>query len=106
MIVVRYATLVALVIWLGAMAAEQFGDLLHRVSLIPFACGGVMLVGLFVLKFMGPPPMAFVWRAGLALLMLAIALAAALVGPPETSTLLKRTNIGLGLVLLIWYARE
>jgi len=38
--------------------------------------------------------------------MLAIALAAALVGPPETSTLLKRTNIGLGLVLLIWYARE
>jgi hypothetical protein len=30
MIVVRYATLVALVIWLAAMVGEQFGDLLRR----------------------------------------------------------------------------
>jgi hypothetical protein len=106
MIVVRYATLVALVIWLGAMVGEQFGDLLHRVPLTPFACGGVVLVGLFVLKFMGPPPIAFVWRAGIALLMLALTLAAAFVAPHEASRVLMTTNIALGFVLLIWYVRE
>jgi len=106
MIVVRYATLVALVIWLGAMVGEQFGDVLRRVPLLPLACGGVVLVGLFVLKFMGPPPIAFVWRAGIALLMLALTLAAAFVAPREASSVLLTTNIALGFVLLIWYVRE
>jgi hypothetical protein len=106
MIVVRYATLVALVIWLGVMVGEQFGDLLHRIPLMPLACGGVVLVGLFVLKFMGPPPIAFVWRAGIALLMLALTLAAAFVAPREASSVLMTTNIALGFVLLIWYVRE
>ncbi|HEV8209708.1 MAG TPA: hypothetical protein VGP77_06285 [Vicinamibacterales bacterium] len=106
MIVVRYATLVALVIWLGAMVGEQFGDLLRRAPLLPLACGGVVLVGLFVLKFMGPPPIAFVWRAGIALLMLALTLAAAFVAPREASSVLLTTNIALGFVLLIWYVRE
>jgi len=106
MIVVRYVTLVALVIWLGAMAGDQFGDLLRRIPLIPFACGAVMLVGLFVMKFMGPPPIGFVLRAGIALLMLAIALSATVVVPRGASPLLMTTNIALGFVLLIWYVRE
>ena len=38
-IVVRYATLVALVIWLGAMVDERFGDVFRRAHLIPYACG-------------------------------------------------------------------
>jgi hypothetical protein len=65
-----------------------------------------VLVGLFVLKFMGPPPIAFVWRAGIALLMLALTLAAAFVAPREASSVLLTTNIALGFVLLIWYVRE
>jgi hypothetical protein len=106
MILVRYVTLAALVIWLGAMAGDQFGDLLRRVPLIPFACGAVMVVGLFVMKFMGPPPIGFVVRAGIAALMLAIALAAAFVAPRSASPLLMTANLGLGFVLLTWYVRE
>jgi len=106
MIVVRYVTLVALVIWLGAMAGDQFGDLLRRVPLIPFACGAVIVIGLFVMKFMGPPPIGFILRAAIAVLMLAIALAARFVAPRGASLLLTTANIGLGFVLLIWYVRE
>jgi hypothetical protein len=106
MIVVRYATLVALVIWIGAMVDQRFGDLFRRPQLITYACGGATLVGLFVLKFLGPPPIAFVLRAAIAVLMLAIAVAAALLGPRDLSNLLMTVNIGLGFVLLIWYVRE
>jgi hypothetical protein len=105
MILVRYATLVALVVWLGAMVDERFGDLFHRAHVIAAVCGAVTLVGLFVLKFMGPPPMAFVWRAGIAMLMMALALAAAFTAR-DASNLLLTVNIGLGFVLLVWYVRE
>lgn len=105
MILVRYATLVALVIWLGAMVDERFGDLFRRAHLIAYGCGAATVVGLFVVKFMGPPPIAFVLRAGIAVLMLAIAAAAPFVAG-DASQLLKTVNIALGFVLLIWYVRE
>ena len=105
MILVRYATLVALVIWLGAMVDERFGDLFRRAHLVAYACGAATVVGLFVLKFMGPPPIAFVLRAGIAILMLAIAFAAAFVAPAAADVLMT-VNIGLGFVLLFWYVRE
>ena len=105
MILVRYLTLVALVIWLGALVDERFGDLERRAHLLAYACGAVTVTGLFVLKFMGPPPIAFVVRAGIALLMLALALAAAFV-VRDLANLLLTIDIGLGLVLLIWYVRE
>ena len=106
MILVRYVTLVALVIWLGAMVDERYGALFHRAHLVTYVCGAATVAGLFVLKFLGPPPMAFVLRAGIAVLMLAIAVAAALVAPPDVANLLMTVNIGLGFVLLIWYVRE
>jgi hypothetical protein len=106
MIVVRYATLVALVIWLGAMVDERFGDFFRRPQLIGYSCGAATVVGLFVLKFLGPPPMAFVLRASITVLMLAIALVVAFVAPPAASHALMIVNIGLGFVLLIWYVRE
>ena len=106
MIVVRYATLVALVIWLGAMVDERYGDLFRRAHLLTYACGVTTVVGLFVLKFLGPPPIAFFMRAAIAVLMLAIAVTAALLGPRDLSSLLMTVNIGLGFVLLIWYVRE
>jgi hypothetical protein len=106
MILVRYATLVALVIWLGAMVDERYGDLFRRAHLLTYACGATTVVGLFVLKFLGPPPIAFVLRAGIAVAMLAIAVAAAFIAPRDASNLLMTINIGLGFILLIWYVRE
>ena len=105
MIVVRYVTLVALVIWLGALVDERFGDLVRRAHLLTYACGAVTVAGLFVLKFMGPPPRGFVIRAGITVLMLLLALATAFVAH-DTANLLLTVDIGLGLVLLIWYVRE
>jgi len=52
------------------------------------------------------PPIGFVLRSGIAVLMLAIALAARFVAPRGASPLLMTANIGLGFVLLIWYVRE
>lgn len=105
-IVVRYATLVALVIWLGAMMGARFGNLFQRVDLVTYACGTATVVGLFALKFLGPPPMAFVVRSGIAVLMVAIALGSTLLANRDPSALLMTADIGLGLVLLIWYVRE
>jgi hypothetical protein len=105
MILVRYATLVALVLWIGVMVDDRFGDLLRQAHLISYGCGAATVVGLFVLKFMGPPPAAFVLRAGIAILMLALLFAAAFVAR-DVSNLLLIVDIGLGLVLLFWYVRE
>jgi len=106
MIVVRYATLVALVLWLGAMINARVGNLFGRVDMLSYGCGLIMIVGLFVMKFMGPPPRAFVPRAAIAALMLLIAFASTLRTVGEISTVLMAVNIGLGLVLLYWYVRE
>jgi hypothetical protein len=105
-IVVRYVTLVALVIWLGAMVDERFGDVFHnRPHVIAYACGAVTVVGLVMLKFIGPPPIAFFLRAGIAVAMVALGGAAAFVSH-DASQLLMTVNLGLGLVLLLWYVRE
>jgi hypothetical protein len=106
MILVRYATLMALVLWLGAMINERFGNLFWRVDTVSYACGAVTIVGLFVMKFMGPPPHAFVPRAAIVVLMLLIAFASTLPAAGELSTTLMAVNIGLGLVMLYWYVRE
>ena len=73
MLPVRYVVLVALVVWLGGMVAALFGDWLRPLSLLTAACGGIILVGLFVMKFVGPPPRAFMLRVTIAAIMLAIA---------------------------------
>lgn len=106
MIVVRYATLVALVIWIGAMLDQRVGDVLRRPQLIAYACGATTVVGLFALKFLGPPPIAFVVRVGITVLMMILAAVASFIAPRDASNLLMTCNIGLGFVLLIWYVRE
>ena len=106
MIVVRYLTLAALVLWIGVMADVRFGDAIRAAPQLPYVCGAIVVAGLFALKFLGPPPLAFVWRAAIAVLMLAMALAAAFVAPPGTANLLHTVNLGLGCILLIWYVRE
>jgi uncharacterized membrane protein len=166
MLVVRYVALAALVVWLGGMvmlgvlvapstfqvlqssdpangrwlAGLVFGEVLRRFHWLSYICGGVLFVSLFVMKFVGPPPSAFVVRAGIVAAMLAVALYSGFVISPElertrpqaveatqaslvpqpdrdagrarfdrlhrTSTTLMTVNMCLGLVLLVWYARE
>lgn len=103
MVVVRYAALAALVVWLADMLPVVLGDALQRSS-VAFGCGGVVLVSLVVIKFVGPPPRAFFLRAGITGAMLMIALIAVM--RPDASALLLKANFGLALVLLFWYVRE
>ena len=106
MIVVRYATLAALVLWLGAMLGARFADLFRRVDLVIYVCGAATVIGLLVMKFVGPPPAGFIPRIAIAVLMLALSIGSARVFPREVSSTLMTVNIALGFVLLIWYVRE
>jgi hypothetical protein len=107
--VVRYVALVALAVWVGGMVTPFWldADPAHGHSLsrqLAYACGGAALVSLFLLKFVGPPPRAFPFRASLVVLMLTIVTYAHLMS--VTSVLPAALNIAIGLILLSWYARE
>lgn len=162
MFVVRYVVLAALVIWTGGMVAlggivapsafqvlERvdpqngrifagllFGDILRQFSFLAYVCGSLVVAGLVIMKFVGPPPRAFTLRLILSAAMLASAIytgvpllkeiaqiQAAAAGPinalpasdprrvrfdqlHETSTTLMSINLGLGFLSLFWYARE
>jgi choline-glycine betaine transporter len=106
MIVVRYGTLAALVLWLSAMLGARFGDLIGQRPLVSLACGAVTFVGLFAMKFLGPPPPAFVPRVAIVFVMLVLAAASAWRGTSSTAAWLLTVNICLGFVLLYWYTRE
>jgi hypothetical protein len=107
MIIVRYATLVALVIWLGVMVGARLGELVGRLDVLSYVCAGGLVVGLFMMKFLGPPPPGFITRVVIVVLMLGIAVASALFAiTPDLSKMLSLVNIGLGLALLFWYVRE
>ena len=118
------------------LAGAVFGEILRRFHLLAYACGALLLVCLVAMKFLGPPPSSFVIRVAIVAAMLALALysgfpvsreiaqiQAQVNGPmnslPQTdarkvrfdrlhamSTTLMTINMGLGLVLLYWYARE
>jgi hypothetical protein len=99
MLLVRYFTLAALVIWIGAMV----GDVLQRVHFLAYISGGVVVAGLTVMKFVGPPPSAFVPRLVIVLVMLTVAI---LTGVSGRWTNLSKVNVALGMALLFWYVRE
>jgi hypothetical protein len=104
MLLVRYVALVALVVWIGAMAVVLFADLFARPLWLASACGAVIVVCLFVMKFVGPPPRAFIPRTAITVLMLVL-VGASIVLRTAPATLLV-INLALGLVLLAWYVRE
>jgi uncharacterized membrane protein (DUF441 family) len=162
MFVVRNVVLAALVVWIGGMvvlgaivapsafqvlekvdpqngrvfAGLLFGDILRQFSYLAYVCGSLVVAGLVILKFVGPPPRAFVARLILSGAMLAsaiytgvpvlkeIAQIQATSGGPinalpvsdprrvrfdhlhQTSTTLMSINLGLGFLSLFWYARE
>jgi hypothetical protein len=159
--VVRYLALAALAAWVGGMmvlsllaspsaghwlqgtpvsnsvtGGASIGGLLRLFHSLAYACGGLILVCLLAIKFLGPPPRAFKLRAALVTLMLAIAfyggfgparemmrIESQISGPVEalpvtdarrqrfdglhiTSAALMVANLTLGLALLFWYVRE
>ena len=100
---VRYVALAALVVWLGATLQAAGGDLMRHVHALAFACGGVMLVGLLIMKLVGPPPRAFFIRLTLVVVMLAISTLSGVRGQSQPAML---ATAALGGILLAWYARE
>jgi hypothetical protein len=110
MFAVRFVSLIALAVWIGGTIAAIVAaggvpnDLGLRARGVASICGGVVLVALFVAKFVGPPPRHFPLRASIAAIMLGVAIFADL--RHITSNAPATIEIVLGLVLLSWYARE
>jgi hypothetical protein len=106
MFAVRYVALAALVVLLSAsVAATGFLGPDHSPPHgIGVVCGVVVLVALFVMKFVGPPPQAFAVRAALTAAIVAGSLYAS--QSARVSAAAANVNLALGLVLLGWYARE
>lgn len=97
MFFLRYAAVLALVVWVGGLvalggvaapsafevvAANQvpdgrmlagalFGEMLRRFTPIAYAAGAIVLLTLLARRILGPRPHRFAWRAGLAAVMLA-----------------------------------
>ena len=107
---IRYVVLVALSLWFSdllvrsTLAGRLSGDLLGLSRLVAYVGGAVVLVGLFAIKFLGPPPRAFPLRAAVVALMLGI-VAYGDIRHDQARTL-DAVNVGLALLLLAWYARE
>jgi hypothetical protein len=101
MVIVRYAALVALVVWLGAMQTAMALPGLDR-QWLEYACGSVLVAALLTMKLVGPPPHGFKMRIGLAAAMLGLAV----VEYRDGILPLRLVNMCLGFVSLIWYVRE
>jgi hypothetical protein len=97
MLVLRYAALLALVVWVGGLLAlggiaapsifdvvaqrqiadgrilsgALFGEMLRRFTLVSYLSGTVLLLSLILRRILGPRPHRFAWRAGIGLVMLA-----------------------------------
>jgi hypothetical protein len=104
MLVVRYAALVALVVWMSGLTSVAFGTLLARQTVVSYTCGAVILISLFVMKFVGPPPAGFIPRAAITAGMLILAVIAAT--QHALAPTIVPVTMALGFVLLFWYVRE
>ena len=104
MLAVRFVALAALVVWLGGMVTAVFGERLPPFHVVALVCGAVILVSLFVMKFVGPPPHGFIPRAAITALMLVVV--ASSVRARSVASTLTAINLALGFVLLCWYVRE
>ena len=162
MIALRYVYVLALVVWLGgivilgalvapatfqllqaaepdggrALAGELFGAFIARFHYVQYAAGVLLILTLFAMRILGPKPPAVAVRAGIAFVMLAIAVYSGfivlgridavqlemgalastlpLTDPRrirfddlhEFATQLMMVNMAGGLALLYWEARE
>ena len=118
MLALRYAALLALVVWvggsiaLGAVAAPAvfevaaarrlpdarlqagaiFGEILRRFHHVGYISGAVLLLSLMARAALGPRPRRVAMRAGLALLMLAAVVYAGFVVSPRIERLQERAG--------------
>jgi hypothetical protein len=109
MLAIRYATLAALVVWLGGMVALTLlsvpsSEELRHFQTVGYGCGAIIFVCLFIIKFVGPPPHDFFRRLGLVAVMIAVAVYAG--RRPHAASVAMTIDIVLGFVLLFWYVRE
>jgi hypothetical protein len=74
--------------------------------MLAIGCGAVIVIGLFAMKFMGPPPPAFVPRVAIVFVMLAGAVLSRWLVSSAASAMLVTVNIVFGFLLLFWYTRE
>jgi hypothetical protein len=105
MLVLRYAALLTLVVWVGGLvvlgaivapslfetiasrnipdgrllAGALFGDILRRFNLVSYISGAVLLLTLVIRAILGPRPRRFAWRAALTLVMLGMSVYAGLI---------------------------
>jgi hypothetical protein len=105
MLVLRYAGLLALTLWVGGLvvlggiaapsifdvlanrhvqddrllAGAVFGEMLRRFHLLSYGCGAVLFVTLMTRGVLGPRPLKFAARLGIACVMLAATLYSGLV---------------------------
>jgi len=96
MLVLRFATVLAIAVWIGGLivlggiaapaifdvvslrqvpdgrmlSGAIFGDVLRRFDLVSYACGALILATLAVRAVLGPRPRRFSLRVGIAVLML------------------------------------
>ena len=110
MFAVRFAALMGLAVWVGGSVATFWlaqaapDDPVLRMRGLGSLCGGVMIVALVVIKFVGPPPRHFLLRATIAALMLLVAVYADAAAVRSMAP--AAINLLLGLTLLSWYAGE
>jgi len=98
--------LAALVVWLAALAGALAGDALRHIHLVSAACGGVIVLSLVAMKFIGPPPRAFVSRIAIVAVMLAAMGWTMLAAASTMRTAALAATAALGFILLTWYTRE
>jgi hypothetical protein len=101
---VRYVALASLVLWLGVLADALGGDRLRHVHVASAVCGALILAALLAMKFIGPPPRAFVVRTAMVVAMMAMMGYTALRATASPAMLAATTALGFG--LLAWYTRE
>jgi hypothetical protein len=120
MLALRYAALLALVVWVGGLitlgavvastafdvlgvtgaagrqqAGALFGEILRRFHLITYGCGGVILISLIARALLGPRPRRFAIRVSLAAVMLAASAWVGTVIAPEIGRMQRETGAPL-----------
>ncbi|HET7216933.1 MAG TPA: DUF4149 domain-containing protein [Vicinamibacterales bacterium] len=121
MLVLRFATLLAIAVWiggllaLGAIAAPAifdivaargiadgrilsgaiFGEALRRFHLVAYGCGVLILLALFTRAVLGPRPRHFALRFALATIMLGAALYSGLVVSQQIAAVQKEIGPGV-----------
>jgi hypothetical protein len=109
MLAVRYVALAALVIWLGGtttlnLLTTPTRDVMRSFDVVSVACGALIMIALLVMKFVGPPPPAFLPRLAIVAVMLGMVLYG--VESRQPSRMPALVEAALGFILLFWYTRE